>query len=161
MARQLGDHLDRGLPYQGTLVRSETLHGVWLAIGRALFGGFFLFNGIHHLMTTSLLAAYAGNKGVPSPELAVLGTGLMLIAGGASVILGVWPRVGAALIMLFLLGVTPVMHDFWNATDPQARMADFGNFTKNIGLFGGACFAFALPAPWPASLHLQRRAAEA
>lgn len=86
-----------------------------------------------------------------------MASGLLLVLGGVSLILGVWPRAGALLVMLFLLGVTPVMHDFWNATNPDARMADFGNFTKNIGLFGGACFAYAVPAPWPASVSLHRR----
>jgi uncharacterized membrane protein YphA (DoxX/SURF4 family) len=64
-----------------------------------------------------------------------------------------WPRIGAAFIMLFLLGVTPMMHDFWNVADPQARMGEFVNFGKNVALFGGACFAMALPAPWPGSVH--------
>ena len=40
-----------------------------------------------------------------------------------------------------------------HAVDSVARANDFGNFLKNIGLMGGACFAVALPEPWPGSLR--------
>jgi putative oxidoreductase len=35
--------------------------------------------------------------------------------------------------MTFLLGVTPVMHDFWNSPDDPTEML---NFLKNLALFG-------------------------
>ena len=77
------------------------------ALGRAIFGGFFLYNGIHHLVETEPMAEYAGAKGVPQPDLMVKATGLMLIAGGASVLLGVKPKWGAMAIAGFLTGVSP------------------------------------------------------
>jgi putative oxidoreductase len=107
-------------------------------------------------MKFPMMAGFAAGKGVPYPEAAIAGTGALLVVGGISVILGAWPRIGAALIMLFLVGVTPVMHDFWNAADMASRMNDFGHFAKNVALFGGACFVMALPVPWPASLHAGR-----
>ena len=48
---------------------------------------------------------------------------------------------------------SPMMHDFWNATDVASRMIEFGNFTKNVALFGGACFVMAVAGPWPGSVH--------
>jgi uncharacterized membrane protein YphA (DoxX/SURF4 family) len=158
MARQLGQHTEPIFSYpthrqSAELVQIHAIHTAWLAVGRAIFGGFFVFNGIHHFMELSTMAGFAASKGVPFPELAIAGTGALLILGGTSVILGAWPRVGASLIMLFLVGVTPVMHDFWHYADMSARMNEFGHFTKNVALFGGACFVMALPVPWPASLH--------
>lgn len=44
-----------------------------LAIGRLLFGGYFLFNGINHFVKRGMLVQYAGSKGAPNPELAVTG----------------------------------------------------------------------------------------
>jgi hypothetical protein len=41
------------------------------------------------------------------------------------------------------------MHAFWKETDPQARMNEMINFTKNVALAGGAMFAAAIPEPWP------------
>jgi putative oxidoreductase len=159
MDRLWGHKADHTFTYPA---RPEAVaHGVntgWFAVGRAIFGGFFVFSGINHFMNASMMAGYVASKGVPAPQLAVLATGLLLLLGGISVIVGAWPRVGAAMIMLFLVGVTPVMHAFWNATDATARMNDFGNFAKNVALFGGACIAMALPEPWPASVHMPRQA---
>ena len=108
------------------------------ALGRAIFGGFFLYNGIHHLAETGPMAQYAGAKGVPQPDLMVKATGVMLIAGGASVLLGVKPKWGAMAIAGFLTGVSPVMHDFWRQQDPGQRQNDLINFAKNLALFGAA-----------------------
>jgi putative oxidoreductase len=77
-------------------------------------------------------------------------------------LLGFMPRVGLSLIILFLVPVTLIMHNFWAVPD-QARMAETTNFLKNTGLLG-ACFAMmALPVPWPGSIMARRqqvRAAE-
>jgi uncharacterized membrane protein YphA (DoxX/SURF4 family) len=157
MARLFGHHADHTFTYPDRHDAAAHAHSVqtaWFAVGRAIFGGFFVFNGINHFMSVAMMSGYVASKGVPMPQLAVIATGLLLVLGGISLILGAWPRVGAAMIMLFLLSVTPVMHDFWNATDPAARMNDFGNFAKNVALFGGACIAMAFPQPWPASVHV-------
>jgi putative oxidoreductase len=161
MANPLRHHADSMFTYPRDAhwaTAGADVHAAWLALGRAIFGGYFVFSGINHFMQVAMLAGYTASKGVPSPQLAVMGSGALILVGGMSLILGAWPRIGALLILLFLLGVTPVMHDFWNATDPQARMNDFGNFLKNVGLMGGACFAMALPAPWPGSVHRAVRA---
>ena len=55
-------------------------------LGRAIFGGFFVFNGVNHLQHARGMAEYAGAKGVPAAQQAVRATGLMLIAGGVSVV---------------------------------------------------------------------------
>ena len=128
-----------------------------LLLGRLLFGGFFLFSGINHLTQVKSLAGYAGSYGVTSPELAVVVSGLLLLLGGASVVFGVAPRVGLALIVLFLVPVTFVMHAFWNVPDAQARMFDMVNFMKNMALTGAALGLMAVPVPWPFALDASIR----
>jgi putative oxidoreductase len=123
-------------------------------IGRALFGGFFLFNGINHFRKRDMLVQYAASKGVNNPEIAVMGSGALLIAGGLSVLTGNQPKLGAAALAAFLIGVTPKMHAFWTAHDEQNRMHEFVNFTKNLALLGAAALTATIPEPWPASLHL-------
>jgi putative oxidoreductase len=122
-------------------------------LGRLIFGSYFLYNGINHFTQTDMLTAYARSKNVAQPELAVLGSGALLVAGGLSVITGVQPRFGAAAITAFLLGVSPKMHDYWNVSDPQQRMAEMVNFTKNMALVGGAFLAAGQPRPWGYSLE--------
>src|SRR5581483_6589404 len=90
-------------------------------LGRLLFGGYFLYSGINHLRNTEMLSQYAGAKGVPHPRLAVIGTGIAMLVGGASILFGIKPRFGAAALIGFLAGVSPMMHDFWKAEDPQQR----------------------------------------
>ena len=55
---------------------------VLFLVGRILLGGYFLYNGINHFLNLGGMAQYAGMKGVPAPELAVLGTGQLLLVAG-------------------------------------------------------------------------------
>ncbi len=122
-------------------------------LGRLLFGGYFIMSGINHFKNTGQLTQYAAAKKVPKPDVAVQTTGVALIAGGASILLGVKPKLGAAALVGFLLGVSPIMHDFWKQEDQQQRMNDMINFTKNLALAGAAMALTAVDEPWPASLE--------
>ena len=123
-------------------------------IGRLVFGGFFLYNGINHLKERKSLGQYAGAKNVPMPEVVVVATGVALVAGGTSILLGVKPKLGAAAIAGFLAGVSPVMHNFWNVQDPNQRMNEMVNFSKNLALLGGALALMGMEEPWPASVPI-------
>ena len=107
--------------------------------------------GIKHVRSVERMRQFAATKGVAAPKAAVIGSGALAAAGGLSLLLGVKPRVGAAMIGAFLLGVTPSMHDFWTQKDPQARMNEHTHFLKNLALIGGAALAAAIPEPWPVS----------
>ncbi len=121
-------------------------------IGRMLFGGFFLYNGINHLKNGRKMALYAESKGVPAPDVAVLASGVPLIIGGASLMLGVRPKLGAMAILGFLAGVSPIMHDFWKNEDPNERQKNMIDFTKNAALAGGALALMGVEEPWEASV---------
>lgn len=123
-------------------------------IGRLIFGGFFIYNGIHHFKERKSLAQYAQAKNVPKPDLAVTATGAAMIAGGTSILLGIKPKLGAAAIIGFLAGVSPVMHNFWKAENPDQRMNDMINFGKNIALLGAALALMSVEEPWPASIPI-------
>ena len=125
---------------------------ILVLIGRLLFGGLFLYNGINHFMNRAAMVGYAGYKGVPMPSLAIVGSGLWLVISGLSVVMGFRPEIGLVMIVLFLVGVTPVMHNFWAASDPNARLADSINFQKNMAMAGAALVMLAVPRPWPYSL---------
>jgi putative oxidoreductase len=123
-------------------------------IGRLLFGGYFLYNGINHFREANKLAQYAASKNIPQPKAAVVASGVALTVGGASILLGVKPKLGAAALIGFLLGVSPLMHNFWKAEDPQQRMNDEIQFFKNLALLGGAVALAAVEEPWPASVPI-------
>jgi len=135
----------------GRAARSALETAAHLA-GRAIFGGYFLYNGINHFKNREMMAAYASSKKVPAADAAVIGSGLMMLAGGVSLLTGMRPKWGAASVAGFLLGVSPTMHAYWNETDQQQRMNDTINFMKNMALIGGALLAAGQPEPWPASI---------
>lgn len=130
-------------------------------IGRLVFGGFFLYNGINHLKQRKQLAQYAETKNVPMAEAVVAATGVTLIAGGTSILLGVKPKVGTAAIAGFLAGVSPVMHNFWTVEEPQRRMNEMINFSKNMALLGSALALMGVAEPWPMSVPISQEEVEA
>lgn len=119
-----------------------------MLIGRILFGGFFIMSGINHFQSLRMMSGYAGSKNVPAPAMAVAATGVMLILGGASVLLGILPILGLVLLILFLLPTSVLMHDFWNVSDPQQRAAEQVNFLKNIALVGASLALMYGAADW-------------
>lgn len=121
-------------------------------LGRMIFGGFFLYNGINHFRQRQALAQYTAAKSVPEPESMVLISGAALALGGASIILGLKPRLGTLAVMAFLGTVSPLMHDFWSIQDPQQKQNEMINFSKNIALLGAALALTGLEE-WPASVE--------
>jgi uncharacterized membrane protein YphA (DoxX/SURF4 family) len=119
--------------------------------GRILLGGYFLFNGYNHLSNTKDLVGYAESKGVFSPRLAVIGSGLLLLFGGYTILTGVRVTAGLAALVLFLVPVTFTMHPFWKE-EGQARVMDKIQFMKNIALLGALLMLSGLATPWPMSL---------
>jgi uncharacterized membrane protein YphA (DoxX/SURF4 family) len=120
-------------------------------LGRVMIGGFFLYNGINHFKQREAMTQYTESKGIPNPDLAVMGSGIGMALGGASIILGVQPKLGAAAIAAFLATASPAMHDFWNA-DEASKQNDMIHFSKNMALLGAALILMSVEEPWPASL---------
>jgi putative oxidoreductase len=121
-------------------------------IGRIIVAGYFLFNGLNHFMLLGMMSDYAKMKGVPLPAVSVIVTGSMLILGGLSFLMGVYPVVGVILIAAFLIPVSFMMHNFWKIKDAQQKMVEMVNFLKNMALLGSVLMFLSIPRPWPFSL---------
>lgn len=105
-------------------------------IGRILLGGYFLYSGYNHFANVAGMTGYAKMKGVPAAKVAVIVSGIMLVLGGVAVLANKFAILGMALVVVFLIPTTLLMHRFWKETDPNARMSERINFTKNIALMG-------------------------
>lgn len=115
-----------------------------LLVGRVIFAALFVFSGAGvHLLQWRQGVEYARMNRVPAPELLVPFSGLMAVAGGLSVALGVWPDAGALLLALFIFPVAFGMHAFWRIDDQMARMGDRAHFMKDVALGGAALALFA------------------
>jgi putative oxidoreductase len=105
-------------------------------VGRLLFSLIFLPSGLG--LFTSAEIGYTASQGVPLAGILVPIAGILCIVGGLSIILGYKARIGAAMIILFLVPVTLVFHHFWTIADPGARQMSMVDFLKNISILGGA-----------------------
>ena len=105
-------------------------------IGRILFSLIFIVSGLLHFSSATI--GYAASQGVPLAQLVVPLSGVMAIIGAASIISGYKSRLGAFLIIAFLLPVTFAMHPFWAVTDPMMQQVEMFMFLKNMSMLGGA-----------------------
>ncbi len=120
-------------------------------VARLLFGAFFVMSGVNHFTRTKSMAEYAKAVGnLPAPAIAVMASGVMLLAGGASIIVGFHPRVGALLLFVFLVAAAFTMHRYWLVADSMQKAGESAQFWKNISLAGAALLIAADPHwPWP------------
>ena len=58
--------------------------------------------------------------------------------GGPSILLGYRAKLGAWLIVLFLIPVTLMLHKFWTVSDPMMAQIQMILFMKNVSMLGGA-----------------------
>ena len=75
--------------------------GKLVVLGRFLYALIFLFGGASHFSKQTI--AYAASQGVPLASLVVPLSGIFVIAGGLSILLGYRAKLGAGIIMLFLV----------------------------------------------------------
>lgn len=110
--------------------------GEWVGkVGLVLI---FVMYGIRHFLNHQALAAYAQSKHVPMASFFVFLTGAMMVAG-AVMILVKWHAVwGSGLLVIFVVTVAVVMHDFWTEKDPMARGNQEAHFWKNLSMAAGA-----------------------
>ena len=121
-------------------------------IGRIIVGLYWLMGAVNHFTQVKSMVPYAKMKNVPMAELAVPGTGVLLLVAALSIITGFYPVVAVAALVIFLVPVTFMMHNFWTIEDPMAKMSDMIMFTKNISMLGYTLILLGIPQPWAFSL---------
>ena len=107
-----------------------------VVVGRILFSLIFLLAGMGHFSSSTV--AYAQAKGVPLASILVPLSGVLAMVGAVSIMLGYKAKWGAWFIVLFIIPVTIMMHDFWNVTDPMQTQVQMSMFMKNLSILGAA-----------------------
>ena len=121
-------------------------------VGRVLYSAIFLMTFGHF---SQAYIGYAVQAGVPLAGLLVPLSGVIGMAGGLSIALGYHAKVGAWLLVLFLVPVTPMMHNFWAVADPMMRGMQMAMFMKNLSMLGAALL-IAYFGAGPLSLDARR-----
>jgi putative oxidoreductase len=104
--------------------------------GRILFTALFVIAAPMHFSQSEI--GYAKAAGVPAANLLVPASGLLALAGALSILLGFQTKLGAWLLILFLVPVTLAMHNFWAVHDPMMAQIQMAMFMKNVSILGGA-----------------------
>ncbi len=123
-------------------------------LGRILYSSIFVMAAPGHFSAKTI--AFAAGKGVPIASLAVPLSGVIAFLGGMSIILGYKAKLGAWLIVLFLVPVTIMIHNFWAISDPVQAQIQQVNFMKNLSMLGAA-FLIAHFGSGPMSLDARKK----
>ena len=100
-------------------------------IGRVLLVLIFLQSGIGKIGNFEGTAKVMASHGMPLASLFLVGAIVFELAGSLAVILGFFPRLGALLIILFLIPTTLIFHNVF--ADPKMMI----HFVKNVSMLGG------------------------
>jgi putative oxidoreductase len=120
------------------IVRSHDVTRVLPLAGRILFALIFVMSTPTHFSVKGI--GYATSAGVPMANVLVPLAGILALCGGLSVMLGYKAKIGAWMLVVFLIPVTLWMHRFWDVADPQMAQMQQINFMKNLALTGAALF---------------------
>ncbi|MGI0498867.1 FAD-dependent oxidoreductase [Limnospira platensis] len=114
-------------------------------IGRAFLATIFINSSVSKILDFAATEEMIALRGLPHPNLMLLGNIVFQLVGAFSLILGYKTRWGAIILILFLIPTTLVFHNFLDA--PGEKTA----FLKNLALIGSLMMVSYF-GPGPVSL---------
>jgi putative oxidoreductase len=120
---------------------SDVSYSILLA--RVLLSSPFLYSGVDKCWRWSAAQREVAASGLPWPTLLHLVTVLVQLGGGLSLSLGIEARLGALLLLLFLIPVTVMYHPFWKRSGAEL-VAEADHFLSNFAIVGGLLAIVAL-----------------
>lgn len=110
-----------------------------LFLGRLCLATIFVMAGIGKFLDFEGTAKYMESAGMTMIPFFLYGAAVVEILGGLSVFLGFKTRLGATLLLLFLIPTTIIFHGFWNL-EGAMRMMQTTEFLKNLAIMGGLLY---------------------
>ena len=99
-------------------------------IGRAFLAAIFLKAAVANTLGFQGIVEMMTSRGLPVPPLLLLGNIFCTLVGGICILLGFKARLGAILLIIFLVPTTFVFHN------PFTNPDEWNAFLKNFGLVG-------------------------
>ncbi len=119
------------------------LRGLLNVTGRVFLAAIFLMSAAgNKIPNFRAVAGMMEKQGVPSASVLLAGAIVFLIVGSLSVMIGLRARIGASLLLVFLILATYYFHNFWAYTG-EARQNQMIQFLKNLGLMGAMLMILA------------------
>ncbi|BBO36273.1 DoxX family protein [Lacipirellula parvula] len=123
---------------------NNSLIGVTSMAGRVLLVGIFFMSAVgNKIPNFSQITGYMASEGVPAPAVLLPGAIAFLIIGSVLIAIGYQARIGAALLLVFLVAATYFFHDFWTFDDAAERQQQTIQFMKNASMMGAMLFIIA------------------
>ena len=107
-----------------------------ILLARALLSSPFLYSGVDKCWRWSAAQREVAASGLPWPTPLHLVTVVVQLGGGLSLLLGIEARLGALLLLLFLIPVTGMYHPFWKRSGAEL-VAEADHFLSNLAIMGG------------------------
>jgi putative oxidoreductase len=130
----------------------ERLSSIGLLASRILLSGIFLYSGASKIFAFAQTQSYMAGKGMHMTGLFLVFAILFELCGGLSVLLGVFPRLGALALTLFLILTTIVFHRDFSVPGQSVQ------FAKNLAILGGLLAILAVGGGEFSLRRLRRRA---
>jgi len=111
-------------------------------VGRLLLATIFIMSGFSKISGFAGTAGYIASKGLPLPEVGAAIAIVVELGLGLLVAIGFRVRWSALVIAVFTLAAGFLFHAFWQ-DPPEARMANYINFWKNVSIAGGFLLLWA------------------
>jgi putative oxidoreductase len=105
-------------------------------LGRVLLSQIFLFSGVMKIVNWSTTAAHMEAEGMVAVPFFLAAAICIEIGGGLLVLMGWKARFAAIVLVLFLIPVTAIFHDFWKY-EGAAQQNQLQHFSKNVTIMGG------------------------
>jgi putative oxidoreductase len=135
----------------------DTCQSLAAVSGRIFLSLIFLFSAFGKITDWSTFAHHMEEKGMVMVPLFLAGAIVFEVVGGLSVLLGFYGRVGATLLIIFLIPTTLIFHNFW-AADAAQQMNQMQHFLKNVAIMGGLFVVSALGTDgWSLDRLISRR----
>ncbi|WP_010584254.1 DoxX family protein [Schlesneria paludicola] len=120
-----------------------TIQGLATVLGRVMISTIFVLSAVgNKIPNFKGVSDYMASEGVPQPQVMLAGAIVFLIAGSVSIVLGYRARVGASLLLAFLILATYFFHDFWTMQG-QEQQQQMIQFMKNLSMMGAMVFLMA------------------
>jgi len=111
-------------------------------LGRMLLALLFVISGFGKIPGFQGTVGHIASKGLPLPQVLAALAVLCELGGGIAIALGWKTRWVAAAMILFMIVITPIFHNFW-AAPPDQVINQQTNFMKNVSILGGFLILFA------------------
>lgn len=122
----------------------EGIESILFLLGRLAIGAFFLWKAIERMQHWNEAGDALRRKGVPHVTYVLPVSMLIQVIGGLSIVLGLYARGGAILLLAFMVFHMYKLHAFWKLNHSTEHALEKLLFMKDLAIVGGLLLLLAV-----------------